>query len=335
MVKVVNVLVGAPASGKSTYAKRMTKHNNKVIRLSSDYIREAIPEIADDNAEVFRIMQKALRMHIEDGYFHEVYYDATNINRKRRRALYRNIRSWGKDVQVNIVFFSLPYKTLVERNGERKGSARVPESVVLRMHKDLQVPRLEVDCDSFEVKGVPIFKENYNELENPTTIQSMIRLVNPEWRGEFSLIDTEHNNPWHQEDVPTHINMTIENSESKEMKQVALFHDLGKGICKHVDETGYGTFRGHSEVSAHYFFNYLHLTKYSNVHRIYKGMKYTEAKGNLELLEVIRQHMNMHNEMGDKNIRNNRLTRRILELGKDFAEIDNRSKITDMVREKD
>lgn len=322
MTKVF-ITVGIAGSGKSTWVKeRMKDGSKRSIKFSSDEIRNSIEGLM--HADVFGMMSRGLESCLDSGIFDEIYYDATNINRKRRRGLYRNIKSWDKDAEVVIVFFSVSYNYAKEMNSKRIGNARVPDDVIFRMHKQLQIPRINVDCDSFEVVGVPIFKyvEAVEESEDSEDLLMDVFLGDgyPQWWDEVSsIVDMEHDClPHHTESVMEHIDMCIRNAKGYEMKQIARFHDLGKGITKIVDETGYGAFRGHADVSAHYFLNYLALTKY-------EGELIPEFE--LDVAETIYQHMNGHNDLGQKNIRNNRLTDTVIKLISDFAKIDEISRI--------
>lgn len=321
----VYITIGIPTSGKSTHSKNRVKNiNGKAIRFSSDDIRKAYNE--PDHAEVFRIMRKGLREAVESNYYDEIYYDATNVNRKRRRSLYREIKSWDKEVEVFGVFFSIPLFESLKRNSKRNADEKVPEHTILRMHRQLQVPRVGVDCDEIIVKGIPIFEEVSEVVESPTRVENIFNNMNHSnksrhWVAELWLSNTEHScPPWHLEDVFTHINMCIENASSPNLKQVALFHDLAKGITKEKDETGYATYRGHADVGAHYLLNYLGLTKYI-------GSSIPDHE--LDKVEVVHQHMNAHNELGQKNIRNNRLSEAVQLNLRIFAEIDSMSKITE------
>lgn len=323
-MKTVNVMVGIPASGKSTYSMAREGNEPNSIRLSSDDIRRSLS--TKDNSEVFAEMNNRLRKELDGDKHDTIYYDATNINRKRRRSLYRNIKSWNKEVHVNIIFMSIPYATALVRNSTRSEISKVPDDVILRMHRQLQVPRVGVDCDRFEVVGLPIFEEVSEVVENPTIVENIFNNMNHSnksrhWVAELWLSNTEHScPPWHLEDVFTHINMCIENSSSPNLKQVALFHDLAKGITKEKDETGYATYRGHADVGAHYLLNYLGLTKYI-------GSSIPDHE--LDKVEVVHQHMNAHNELGQKNIQNNRLSESVQHNLRIFAEIDSMSKITE------
>ena len=316
----VYITVGVPSSGKSSWSKeRVSRDGVKTIRFSSDDIRDAVPDLT--HAEVFGMMQKGVRSCLESGLYDEIYYDATNINRKRRRGLYRNIKSWDKNAEVIIRFFSVSYEYAKHMNKKRTGNARVPNDVILKMHRQLQVPRLNVDCDRFEVTGIPVF-DNLRHIEESMTTQELLLNASPNdgWWTEISMIiDMEHQcPPHHLESVMEHIDMCIKNADTKVLKQIARFHDLGKGITKIIDNSGYATYRGHSDVSAHYFLNYLALTKYKD-----KDIPEFE----LDILETIMRHMDMHNELGKKNIRNNNLTDKIIGLGTEFAKIDDKSRI--------
>ena len=321
----VYITIGIPASGKSTYSRNSVEDiNGKAIRFSSDDIRKAYNK--PDHAEVFRIMRKGLREAVESNYYDEIYYDATNVNRRKRRSLYREIKSWDKEVEVFGLLFSVPLFESLKRNSNRNEDERVPEHVILRMHRQLQVPRVGVDCDEIIVKGIPIFEEVSEVVESPTRVENIFNNMNHSnksrhWVAELWLSNTEHDcPPWHLEDVFTHINMCIENASSPNLKQVALFHDLAKGITKKKDETGYATYRGHADVGAHYLLNYLGLTKYI-------GSSIPDHE--LDKVEVVHQHMNAHNGLGQKNIQNNRLSEDVQNNLRVFAEIDSMSKITE------
>lgn len=322
----VYITVGIPASGKSSHTKEMNSNNEfKSIRFSSDEIREANTSFS--NAEVFDMMSKGVETCLKSGEFDEIYYDATNTSRRRRRGLYRNIKTWDKDAEVIILFFSIPYFYALERNREREGVARVPDHVILRMHRQLQIPRLKVDCDNFHVIGIPILEFPTLSIDNPHKAEDIFHAIDYSgtdfgkkyWADEIKLSDSPHFcSPWHEESIFEHINMCIDNSEYLNMKRVSFWHDLGKGICQEIDETGYASYQGHANVSAHYYLNYLALTRYSNE---------IIPNGDLDVVEIISKHMDTHNGLGEKNIRNNKITDNMIELLEDFAKIDKKSRI--------
>ena len=86
----------------------------------------------------------------------DVIYDATNLNRKKRIYFYndilRNIKK-KKTVNVHAVIFIEPFSVILENNNSKPDEEKVPAVPLSRMYQTLQIPRLGVDCDSYEVIG--------------------------------------------------------------------------------------------------------------------------------------------------------------------------------------
>ena len=83
------MLIGLPASGKSTYIK---EHFDDDIVFSSDKIREeCFGDVNDQthNNEVFKKLVKRVKANLRNKK--DAVYDATNINYKRRMHLLKNI----------------------------------------------------------------------------------------------------------------------------------------------------------------------------------------------------------------------------------------------------
>ena len=317
-MKDIIITVGIPASGKSTYSRELVKKHG-ALHLSSDDIRNRMKEATGEwtHAEVFKEMRSRLFEAVEDELAPEIIiYDATNTSRKRRRSLYRDIKQEYPDVHVEIKFFSVSAYDAMSRNYVRKLEERVPKEVIWRMHKNLQVPRIEVDCDSFEVLGDAIFDKGDFKSYNDLFMKVIGMGHSLEMLGNMEGHDCA---PWHLETIEEHLNMAFRNADD-DLKEVALMHDLGKGFCKEVDETGYATYRGHENLSSHYFLNYLALTKY-------KGKDIPEFE--LENAEVILRHMQAHQGLGVKNIRNNKLNNNVIDKLNKFTIIDKKSRITE------
>lgn len=149
------ILIGAPGSGKSTWAKAQPN----AIVLSSDDIRiEKFGTLAcqNKNKEVFQLLHNRLDYYAQytDS---NIIYDATNINQRRRKAIFEKHKS---NFEVVAVMFNLPIDKLLENNNKREGLAVVPEHVIRRMVKDMQLPTIGVDCNSIinVYNGVRIVK---------------------------------------------------------------------------------------------------------------------------------------------------------------------------------
>ena len=84
-VPKLEILIGLPGSGKSTYCKEKRESNSNSVYLSSDKIREELygnESIQGNPAEVFTLMQSRAIEALKNGI--DVFYDATNLTRKDR-----------------------------------------------------------------------------------------------------------------------------------------------------------------------------------------------------------------------------------------------------------
>lgn len=136
----VVVLIGLPASGKSSWAESVTgQFPNIFTHISSDSIRaELFNTLRTDkkqNNVVFDEMRKRTRYELE--HHKDVIYDATNLSYKDRRKI---INDLPKGTSIEAVFFSVPYETCVELNLSRKPEKVVPENTMKKMYKRFNVP---------------------------------------------------------------------------------------------------------------------------------------------------------------------------------------------------
>lgn len=304
------IMVGVAGSGKDTWINETMKREDvskSYHHHASDNIRmELYGYLKNDGnpQEVFDIMNKRTLKSLESGK--NVFYNATNINRKRRAALYTGAKSMGHD--VGIVYFMRPLQYLLDINTRREKHKKVPVEVIERMYKNIQPPRIEVDCDTFFIVGHPYFQEKAHEVVMSGLSSLVEATVCPHIKEELMLNYQPHDTPYHLESINEHIDMTIENSETPNMKLVALFHDLGKGICKEN-----GTYYGHENVSANYMLN---LLWYANI-------------TTYDLVEMVFQHMNAHQEggLGRRVISRNQIDIHLAEAIRRFAEIDSKSRV--------
>ena len=313
----LKVMVGVAGSGKSTYIESHV--TDKDLVLSSDSIRlELFGSLVKGNSpeankETFEVLHKRLEEAVKSGKYETIYYDATNLSRKRRMALYQK---YSAKVKVTIVIFIKPLETILKQNSIRDEDKFVPEEVIKSMYESMEVPRLTVDCDDIEVVS------DFNDFKD-----------------EINLIPgLKHDSPYHAEDVDKHIQMTVMGVKRLtdlpvhdyfDLQIVAEFHDLGKAMTKKPSKAthaahnyfmsvngSHSTFVGHEKVSAFYVLSYFHTFE-------------ELTPRNLSIVEVIYQHMNAHNGVSDKMIRKYHLTDREIRMLKVFAEVDSKSRIVD------
>ena len=148
----LKVMVGVAGSGKSTYIESHV--TDKDLVLSSDSIRlELFGSLVKGNSpeankETFEVLHKRLNEAVKSGKYETIYYDATNLSRKRRMALYQK---YSDKVKVTIVIFIKPLETILKQNSTRDKDKFVPEDVIKSMYESMEIPRLTVDCDDIEV----------------------------------------------------------------------------------------------------------------------------------------------------------------------------------------
>lgn len=327
----VYVLVGLPSSGKTTWAKTfLANQEDKKFyhsyHLESDDIRKQLfgtlnedIQTKEHHTKVFAEMNNRLLSLVskyKNSKVHaSIIYDATNLNRRKRRGLYNNIKQTDSSTEVILVMFQYRLQKLIDLNKKRVPEKQVSEDVLRRMYISMQPPRLTVDCDMYNLLGERFF----NYLSDP-----LLSGVEPteEFKEEIIGFYTNepHDNPHHAETIREHINLCVKNSgEDNVMQTVSLYHDLGKFIAKRWDDRGFYTYIGHANVSAMY---YLNLSWYKGRLRPDRGYDNT-------IMEIIFQHMNAHQGgIGVNNIRNNKIDDKMLKALEKFAKIDEKSKIS-------
>lgn len=128
------LLVGLPASGKSTYVAGKPT-------LSSDAIRHLL---ADDetnqtiHARVFATLRYLLVQRLE---IHRpvTYIDATHLTRAERKPYMEIAREHKAEIEA--VYFDIPLEVCLERNRTRP--RQVPEDALTKMSAKLQPPTEE------------------------------------------------------------------------------------------------------------------------------------------------------------------------------------------------
>ena len=128
--------MGAPGSGKSTWAKQQDGAwiSRDAIRFSMLHEGDHYFEHEDEvYKEFIRQIQDALQTN------ENVYADASHLNWPARNKLLSHLNLKG--VNVGAVVFVTPLNTCFERNDTRTGHANVPHSVIRRMYYSFQHPR--------------------------------------------------------------------------------------------------------------------------------------------------------------------------------------------------
>lgn len=225
------MLVGLPASGKSTYAKEKAEKERAVV-CSSDAIRKELygdENVQGDGNEVFNILHERVKELLSQGW--DVIYDATNVKSKRRRAFLREIEKY--DCIKECIIMATPYEVCLERNLKR--DRFVPEEVIKKMYMAWNTPYYFEGWDTIII--------HYNSKHNRCSANDFVRTVK-----EYNQNNSHHSLTLgeHCKKAEEYINGSFEDFSvydvsSVSLLEAALVHDCGKPFtatyCNHKGET--------------------------------------------------------------------------------------------------
>lgn len=132
------VLIGMPASGKSTWARADAEQNKgRTMIVSRDAIRLHMFGVVHDpeiEGRISWIQDSLILTGLWSGL--RVVVDNTNLRTGYRNALVKLARESGVPVKYSEIFFSTPITKCIERNAERAlGRGRVPDEDMARFAK--------------------------------------------------------------------------------------------------------------------------------------------------------------------------------------------------------
>ncbi len=258
------MLVGLPASGKSSFAKVLSKKENAIILSSDELRKELYGDINDKehNVEIFEELHKRLKKNLLEGK--NVIYDATNINSRRRKGFLSQLKgNKYKDVEKICYYMNTSLIDCLNNNLARDG--RVPTEIISKMYKTLQIPMycegwdkintLSQSNDNLRYMKLPLEQKILEHISYERLFKTSLITYFKEFQHIFNL---SQDSSYHSLSVSRHIYYVydyIYNNYNEEDKLVmlwsALLHDIGKAYCKNFKENSkYANFIGHENVSA-------------------------------------------------------------------------------------
>lgn len=228
------MMVGLPASGKSTYAKLLAEEIDGIV-VSSDGIRAewyGDEAIQGDPAKIFREVEQRCKNALDAG--RSVIMDATNMNAKKRKNFLRQMPACHKVCVV----MAVPFDVCIARDEKRSRS--VGPEVMEKMRKSFQMPYYNEGWDHIEV---------YYPKD--------CEMVPAEYHYEMEM-DFDQKNHHHSLTVGDHEEkarvIAIEKGFSHIVSWSAAFHDCGKIWCQQINEGDPDAhYKGHDSVSAYQF----------------------------------------------------------------------------------
>lgn len=235
------MLVGLPASGKSTYAKEKAEKERAII-CSSDAIRKELygdENIQGDGNEVFNILHARVKELLSQGW--DVIYDATNVKSKRRRAFLREIEKY--DCIKECIIMATPYEVCLERNQDRL-FRHVPEEVITNMYKAWNTP--------YYFEGWDIITIHYEDKYANYTANDFVNRTK-----DYDQGNSHHNLTLgeHCKEAERYIDNLFEDfsvydRSTISLLEAALVHDCGKPFT-----ASYYNHKGEEGNDCHYYFH--------------------------------------------------------------------------------
>lgn len=223
------LLVGAPASGKSTWAANFTSTRPNFAIIASDTIRRELygeEETQGDPKEVFGIVRQRVEENLAAG--NHVIIDATNISRKDRRTYFPLAKKYGATVEARV--FAISYEECVRRNANR--ARVVPETAIHRMFCRFEPP---VKGEGFDT--ILVVRDN-DYTNDSAELFRKFATFGPQHNHHHSLTLKDH--------CDAAYSIVREMGGDTSCRKAALFHDVGKVYTQTFDDAGEAHYYQHA-----------------------------------------------------------------------------------------
>lgn len=133
------LMMGAPGSGKSTFAKSLLRHDDEYI--SRDAIRYSMVKENEDYFSKENEVMKVFIQKVDYAIAHckgDVYADATHLTPSSRGKLLNNLKN---KANIVVIYMDTDLETTLAQNDLRTGREKVPKSAVIKMHNSIIMPQ--------------------------------------------------------------------------------------------------------------------------------------------------------------------------------------------------
>lgn len=196
------ILVGIPASGKTTYAKHFIEINHKFHRVNRDDIRNMLKLYTDEN------LISSIELNIIENIIAKnksVVLDNTNLKESYIKNI---IRKFEDRASISFKIFDVDLDVAIERNSKREIPDKLGKDKI-RSYYDMYINIIK----SYEFKDVQVKSNTYFvPKEKDTKLKECVifdidgTLANKGDRGYFDWdkVDVDHLNPIVSEQIEFH-----------------------------------------------------------------------------------------------------------------------------------
>ena len=161
------ILIGAPGSGKSYFAKHHLIEGPGWRYISRDEVRFEIvkedEEYFSHETKVFNEFVRRIKAAFNDDGVFNVIADATHLNWASRRKLINALGNMKCDIIPVVINNDIT--TIIEQNEQRTGRSCVPRSAVRRMFAQMTDPKTD-PYSYVAIMYVDNRKEDKNDMDN-------------------------------------------------------------------------------------------------------------------------------------------------------------------------
>jgi|LSQX01.3.fsa_nt_gb predicted kinase len=266
------MMVGLPASGKSTYAQCIADTEDAIIHSSDNLREELFGDVneQDKNNELFKELHNRIKSDLKTGK--NVIYDACNISYKRRKAFLDELKKIN--CKKICCLIATPYEKCLELNQKR--DRVVPEYVIKRMYLNFDVPASFEGWDHVHI----VYNDSNKYQRNISDLLNKLSLISQD-------------NPHHTLSIGEHCRVCARNV-CKIFKERMIFdanliyaawlHDIGKEFTKQ-----FKNYKGEDTDIAHYY-NHEHISAYNALFYL-RNDDFTCFDSVLDICQLIRWHM--------------------------------------------
>lgn len=143
------MLVGCPASGKTTVATDLAKHSSNMVVMSSDAIRKELygsESVQNDPQRVFSLLNERTINCLKSCV--SVVYDATNCTVRNRQGILSEVNKLKEshNIYITAIVLQTPLDECVGRDNNRE--RKVTEKIITKYFNSLEFPTKEEGFDS-------------------------------------------------------------------------------------------------------------------------------------------------------------------------------------------